>query len=176
MFDAAFAFQSGTNGWGRLWCPSLDRRIMRIVAMRTIVLCAGTLPVRYALAVDTECPVPVPVGVASAAYEMGIIKVDRLVEQRSQIIQVLKMMTGMAPDPAVAMINFRIVIGVQDTNFRIRFHRGVALVAGIEKQVVLARHYLDIRRSFVPFEANAIICVLGMGSDRTKNQETYPNE
>jgi len=103
VFDAALEFQSGANGRRGFRRPGLDRRAVRIVAMRAVVKRALTLPVCDTLSVGPKIPILVAVRMAAATNQVRFIEVYEFGKQRPQVIAVLEIMAGQTPDSPTSM-------------------------------------------------------------------------
>jgi len=101
--------------------------------MRTVVLIALALPVINTFAMHTKIPVLMPARVAATADDMRFVKVDRLIQQRPQVISVLEVMAGQAPDVPLSVFELKKVKNLQWSNLGIWFHRCMALVTRIKR-------------------------------------------
>ena len=81
MFGAELEIQSSANGRRAFRCPGLDRRAMRIMAMRAIVNRALTLPVRDTFTVSSKRPVLMAVCMTAAADQVCLVNIHQLVQQ-----------------------------------------------------------------------------------------------
>ncbi|MCK5325875.1 MAG: hypothetical protein KAJ57_07695 [Woeseiaceae bacterium] len=156
MFDAVLKLQSGANGRRGFRCPWLDRRVMGVVAVRTIILCSLALQVAYTLAMNSEMPVLVAVCVTPTAYQMCLIEIYQLIKQRSQVIAVSEIMTGQTPDSPAPMFQLRVMHRIETTYLSVRLHGSMTLGTWIKKQVVFARHDLYLRGAGIALESQRI--------------------
>ena len=156
MFDAVLELQSGANGRRGFRCPWLDRRVMGVVAVRTIILYSIALQVAYTLAMNSEIPVLVAVSVTPTAYQMCLIEIYQLIKQRSQVIAVFEIMTGQTPDSATPMFQLRVMHRIETTYLSVRLHGSMTLGTWIKKQVVFARHDLYLRGAGIALESQRI--------------------
>jgi len=153
VLDAALELQPGANGRRRFGCPRLDRRIVGIVAMRTVVQRAFVLPIGDALSMGSEIPVLVAVRMAPPADEVCLIKIYGFAEQGVKVIALLEIVTRQAPDSAAPVLELHLVRRSQFAYLRVGFHGRMAYRARIEEQLILAWNYGEVLRARVSLES-----------------------
>lgn len=153
VFGAALEFQSSANGRRGFRRPGLDRRTMRIMAVRAIVKRTLTLPVRDTFTVSSKRPVLMAVCVTATANHVCLVKIHQLVQQSLQIIAIFEVVTRQAPNTPSAVFQVRVVHRIQRPNFRVGFHGFVALITRVEEKIVFARQHGNLRGVRITFES-----------------------
>jgi hypothetical protein len=123
-----------------------------IVAVGTIEHRSLTLPIDDSFAVGPEIPVLVAIPVTAAANQVRCIKVHGLTQQGYEGIPVLQVMAGHAPNAPAPVIELDTVRRAEFAYLATRLKKSVTLGAGIEEQIVLARHDGYLRRAVVTLE------------------------
>lgn len=152
-------FQANAHRWYWLRLAWFHGWFVGVVAVGTGEDDPFLLPAAYPLSVATEIPVLLTIGMAGTANEIRLFEIDFFVTRRAQDIHVFGVVTGKAPEPVAAVINFSYVPCLQSAGFRISVAFLVATRTVIEFRLLVAR----LEREFLGFRVELISSLAHIG-------------
>jgi hypothetical protein len=153
-------FQSNANRLTCLGWPWSHGRFVGVVAVGTGEDHPLILPAAHPLAMGAKIPVLLATGVAGTADEVRLLKIDSLVTRCAEIIDVVAIVAGQAPESVAAMINLAHMPCPQPAGFRINVPFLVTTRTVIEFELVVAR--LDRECGGFGVELISILAPIGL--------------